>query len=62
MFDKKKIAHLLQQYDQLVASQGYWFWYNQVQANQIINLLTVVIWWELFISGKKNVNSIMDLS
>ena len=61
LFNKQKIAQLLQQYDQLAASKGYWFWYNQVQANQIINLLTVVIWWEMFIEGKKNIHSIPDL-
>lgn len=61
MFDKKKIQEFLQQYDLIAQSQGYWFWYQQVQANQIINLLTLVVWWEMFINGKKNICSILEL-
>ena len=52
MFNKQKIQKFLQQYDQIANSKGYWFWYQQVQANQIINLLTLVVWWEIFINGK----------
>jgi asparagine synthase (glutamine-hydrolysing) len=61
LFDQKKIARFLSQYDQIAESQGYWFWFKQVQANQIINLLTLVIWWEQFIVGRKNVKTIHDL-
>lgn len=61
IFDKKKIQAFLQQYDQIANTQGYWFWYQQVMANQIINLLTIVVWWELFINKKQNVNSLLDL-
>ena len=61
IFDKKKIQSFLKQYDLIASTHGYWFWYQQVMANQIINLLTVVIWWELFINKKKNLNSLLDL-
>jgi len=61
IFDKKKIQLFLQQYDHIADTPGYWFWYQQVTANQIINLLTIVVWWELFINKKKNVNSLLDL-
>lgn len=61
MFNKKKINQLLNQYDQNADSAGYWFWYQQVQANQIINLTTLVVWWEIFINGK-DIKSIYELS
>ncbi len=61
IFSKKKIQSFLQQYDSIANTQGYWFWHQQVMANQIINLLTIVVWWEIFINRKKNVNSLLDL-
>lgn len=61
IFDKKKIQEFLRQYDKIAGTQGYWFWYQQVMANQIINLLTIVVWWELFINRKQKVSSLLDL-
>jgi asparagine synthase (glutamine-hydrolysing) len=61
MFRKEKIHHFLQQYEKIAESPGYWFWYKQVQANQIINLLTLVVWWDIFITSKKNIQSLSDL-
>ncbi len=61
LFRKDMIHNFLQQYDQVAESPGYWFWYKQVQANQIINLTTLVVWWDIFIGGKKNVTSLTDL-
>ncbi len=61
LFDKQKIHRTLQQYEKIVGSRGYWFWFQQIQAGQIINLLTLVVWWNLFISGNKNVKSVFDL-
>ncbi len=62
LFKKEKIVAILNHYDKIADTQGNWFWYRQVQANQIINLLTLVIWWELFINKKDNFNSISDLA
>ena len=53
MFNKSKIHEILQQYDKIAESPGYWFWYKQVRSSQIINLLTLAVWWTLFINGKK---------
>jgi asparagine synthase (glutamine-hydrolysing) len=61
IFDKNKIHLFLRQYEHIANTQANWFWYQQVMANQIINLLTIVVWWELFINRKKNVNSLLDL-
>ena len=61
LFDKQKIHKFLQQYDHIAETDGYWFWFKQVQSNQIINLLTLVVWWEMFINGKKSIKSVSDL-
>lgn len=61
LFNKKKIQLLLKQYDQIARTKGYWFWYQQVESNQIINLLTLVVWWELFINRKTNISTISEL-
>ncbi len=61
IFDRKKIQQLLGQYEKTANSSGYWFWFQQVQAHQIINLLTLVVWWELFMNGKTDIQSIQDL-
>jgi asparagine synthase (glutamine-hydrolysing) len=62
LFDKKKIRDFLQQYNHIAETNGYWFWFKQVQSNQIINLLTLVVWWEIFIHGRKNIRSVFDLA
>ncbi len=61
LFNKEKIHNFLQQYNNIAESNGYWFWYKQVQANQIINLLTIVVWWQIFINKKKNIKTVFDL-
>ena len=60
MFKANEIKKLLYQYENIVSSKPYWFWYQQVKANQIINLLTLTVWWEMFIN-KKSFKSINEL-
>jgi asparagine synthase (glutamine-hydrolysing) len=62
LFERTKIDELLLKYDKLTTQNGYWFWYQQVQANKIINLLSLAVWWEMVINKKSNAQSIMDLS
>jgi asparagine synthase (glutamine-hydrolysing) len=61
LFKEKYIVNLLSQYDDIVSSSPYWFWYQQVKANQIINLLTLAVWWEMYINQKYDVRSIEEL-
>lgn len=61
LFDQAKIDTLLLKYDKLSTQNGYWFWYQQVQANKIINLLTLSVWWEMVINKKSDAQSIADL-
>jgi len=61
IFRMDKIEILLQQYENIVSSKSYWFWYQQVKANQIINLLTLAVWWEMFINKKTDLQYINEL-
>lgn len=61
LFKPKYIDKLLKQYDEIVKSKPYWFWFQQVKANQIINLLTLAVWWEMLIKGKTQVENIKEL-
>lgn len=61
LFKYQKIDELLKYYDESLKTAPYWFWYQQVKANQVINLLTVVVWWDMFISKKRNVLTINEL-
>ncbi len=61
LFKFQAIDNLLKQYDETTNSKSYWFWYQQVKSNQIVNLLTLTVWWEMFINKKSNIQSITDL-
>ena len=61
LFKFQAIDKLLEQYDATANGSSYWFWYQQVKANQIINLLTLAVWWEMFINKKTSIKSIADL-
>jgi asparagine synthase (glutamine-hydrolysing) len=61
LFNKEKINEILDQYNLIADSPGYWFWFRQVKANQIINLLTLAVWWEMNINGKNQIKSVYDL-
>jgi asparagine synthase (glutamine-hydrolysing) len=61
IFKMDKIESLLNQYETIATSKSYWFWYQQVKANQIINLLTLAVWWEMYINKKTNLQNINEL-
>lgn len=61
IFKDKYIDELLQQYETIVSSKSYWFWFQQVKANQIINLLTLAVWWEMYINKNHAIQSIDEL-
>ena len=61
MFKYKAIDNLLNQYDIAASSKSYWFWFQQVKANQVINLLTLAVWWEMLINKKTKIQSITEL-
>jgi len=54
------LEQILDNYRKHKDNVGYWFWYKQVQAFQIFNLLTLVIWWEGMIEDKE-INTLSDM-
>ncbi|NLB01965.1 MAG: hypothetical protein GX841_01025, partial [Bacteroidales bacterium] len=52
---------LLTEYERLTQAPAYWFWFRQLKANQLINLLTLAVWWDVFIGGKQAVSNISEL-
>ncbi len=61
LFKIKEINKLLNQYDAVVSTNSYWFWFQQVKANQIINLYTLAVWWEMLLNKKVNARNHSDL-
>ncbi|MBT3209959.1 MAG: asparagine synthetase B family protein [Bacteroidetes bacterium] len=52
LFNKKFLNNCFSKYDAVANTDGYWFWYKQVKATQMFNLLVVSLWWERFINNK----------
>lgn len=61
LFNKNAIERLLDQYEKLVKENSYWFWFRQVKANQVINLYTVAVWWEMIMNKKTQALTLSDL-
>ncbi len=48
--NKKAVADWLRGYDQEAERTGEWFWYQQARSFQLFNLLTLAVWWEIFMA------------
>ena len=59
-FNKEYLEDILDNYKRQKDNTGYWFWYKQVQAFQIFNLITLVVWWETIIEGRE-IKTLSDL-
>ena len=46
MFDKKYLKFFFTQLDESFRAGNRWFWYRQIKASQMTNLLVLTIWWE----------------
>ncbi len=46
-------------YEKNATGRGYWFWYKQLKSNQLINLLIMALWWDIYIE-KKTYNSVSE--
>jgi len=51
-FNKSFLKKFFDAYESSVAS-NYWFWYEQTMANQMVNLLVMSLWWDIFIVKKE---------
>lgn len=50
---KDAVELFIRQYEREVHADGNWFWYKQNKAIQYFNLLTLSIWWDQFVEGKR---------
>ena len=50
--DKQTVKKFITNYENSYGDSKRWFWYHQNAAIQYFNLLTLAIWWEIFIGGK----------
>ncbi|MBK9359006.1 MAG: asparagine synthetase B family protein [Bacteroidales bacterium] len=54
------IAQFIKRYRQENQKASNWFWYSQVQAFKLFNLLVLAVWWESTFNGK-SVNKLEEL-
>ena len=51
--NRTSVRNFLDCYDVQSGKCDTWFWYRQNQALQYFNLLTMAVWWEEFVAGKR---------
>jgi asparagine synthase (glutamine-hydrolysing) len=61
LFNAESINNILTEYDLITQSKPYWFWFTQVKANRIVNLLTLTVWWDMYVEKKSQNGDIKDL-
>lgn len=49
------VERFIGNYEQNCTDNGRWFWYRQNQAIQFFNLLTLAVWWEMYVAGNADV-------
>jgi len=49
IFNTNFLNRFLNDYKLSSAGSGYWFWFDQIHANQLLNLLVLTLWWDIFI-------------
>jgi asparagine synthase (glutamine-hydrolysing) len=54
------IQQYVNRYRKERSDQSNWFWYTQLQAFRMFNLLVLSVWWEMVINGR-NVNTLDEL-
>lgn len=49
---KDALKSFMDSFESSMNSNGYWFWYKQLKSNQMISLLIMVLWWDIFVNKK----------
>lgn len=49
---KKYVEEFLQRFNEEINCPVKWFWYRQIKCNQFFNLVSLAMWWEMFVKGK----------
>lgn len=51
--DRQYVENFLQRFNEEIHQPVKWFWYRQIKCNQFFNLVSLTIWWEIFVKGNK---------
>lgn len=54
--NKSNLKKFFVEYDKNAENPPYWFWYRQLKSNQLINLLIVTLWWDIYLKDKTKIN------
>jgi len=46
------VEEFLNRYESFSQKQNIWFWYRQIQAFRLFNLLVLALWWDIHIDSK----------
>ncbi|MFZ5516229.1 MAG: asparagine synthetase B family protein [Candidatus Zhuqueibacterota bacterium] len=49
MFNPKFLNAFFEAFDASSDKGSYWFWFDQIRGNQLLNLLLLTLWWDIFI-------------
>ena len=50
--NSKGLQNFFDAYEKNASGEGYWFWYKQLKSNQLINLLILTLWCDIYINKK----------
>lgn len=53
LLNREYVQKLLDEYSQSKKKPTYWFWNQQVNAFKIMNLLTLAVWWDIYINQRE---------
>lgn len=48
----ESVEKFLSWYESFSQKQNIWFWYRQIQAFRLFNLLVLALWWDIHVEGK----------
>lgn len=51
IFNKPFLKTFLDEYELSFSKNAYWFWYDQIRGNQLLNLLLLTLWWDIFLEN-----------
>jgi len=49
LFNLKFVNSFFEAFDGSSDKVSYWFWFDQIRGNQLLNLLLLTLWWDIFI-------------
>jgi len=53
LLDRPAVEGIFRAYDAVAAMDDRWYWHRHVRANQLLNLLVLALWWDIFMHGDR---------